>query len=439
MHEYGMRHGSVGQTAKTAVMWSLVFLIVVSQTCVTCRTFPFHSARGFGTSRKAEWIENALIVLRSGKYPRLKIVSYWHENWENKEGPSSLLRIDSSDDALAAYREGIDDPVFTTTPVWKQTDSGYVLDVPPDGEIYLAAFPDFGDTEDNVTTAAMQEFETLSGRPITYAYFSDNWRTNVSFPRDAVETIASYGRVPFIRMMPRSVFWEEGPDPLYSLQAIIDGEYDTNLTRWAIDANNTGIPLIIEFGTEVNGEWFSWNGRWNGGGNTTEYGDPTYPDGPERFRDAYRHIVDLFRDLNVQNITWVFHVDDESLPEEDWNSMAMYYPGDEYVDWIGISVYGPLTWEDEWTPFETLMDIAYPALCNISSSKPLALLEFGADENGGLSNITTVESTTNTMPTTSTTVTAGVQPSLGTRTALIVGSSLLATAVVVVVFARKRR
>ena len=35
---------------------------------------------------------------------------------------------------------------------------------------------------------------------------------------------------------------------------------------------------------------------------------PNFPDGPERFRDAYRHIIDLFRKEGVKNITWCFHV-----------------------------------------------------------------------------------------------------------------------------------
>ena len=51
--------------------------------------------------------------------------------------------------------------------------------------------------------------------------------------------------------------------------------------------------MLVEFGTEMNGFWFPWNGKWNGAGATTGYGDPALPDGPERFRDAYRHVHDV--------------------------------------------------------------------------------------------------------------------------------------------------
>jgi hypothetical protein len=54
-------------------------------------------------------------------------------------------------------------------------------------------------------------------------------------------------------------------------------------------------PLLVEYGTEMNGRWFSWNGVWNGLGVTRGYGDNEEPDGPERFRDAYRYLIDVCR------------------------------------------------------------------------------------------------------------------------------------------------
>jgi hypothetical protein len=60
------------------------------------------------------------------------------------------------------------------------------------------------------------------------------------------------------------------------------------LKIWAQDAKRVGIPIMVKFGTEVNGNWFPWSSILNGGGKTNGYGDPNYPNGPERFRDAYR-------------------------------------------------------------------------------------------------------------------------------------------------------
>jgi len=129
------------------------------------------------------------------------------------------------------------------------------------------------------------------------------------FPKNEVEIIKSSGRIPFIRIMPRTNFDEGGPDPNYTMQKIIDGDFDTELIQWAKDAAAETTPLLAEFGTEVNGNWFPWNGQYNGAGSTTEYGDPKLADGAERFRDAYRHIIDICRQNGATNITWFFHVD----------------------------------------------------------------------------------------------------------------------------------
>ena len=68
------------------------------------------------------------------------------------------------------------------------------------------------------------------------------------------------------------------------------------------------------------------------------YGDPTFPDGPERFRDAFRHFVRLFREEGATNVTWVFHMVQWYAP--DRGPFANYYPGDEYVDWLALSTFG---------------------------------------------------------------------------------------------------
>lgn len=203
-----------------------------------------------------------------------------------------------------------------------QDDDRKVL--PPETGAYHGAFPEFGDFEDKVSGPAIKRFEQAVGKNLAWAYFSNNWfrqkdenecpRPEIKVPQAAVKTIWNHRRdsrvVPFIRMMPRSRMPETAEethalDPIYTLQRIINGEFDAQLAEWARAARRTGIPLMVEFGTEVNGDWFPWNGRYNGGGVTGRYGDPAMADGPERFRDAYRHIVSLFRREGVRNVTWI--------------------------------------------------------------------------------------------------------------------------------------
>jgi hypothetical protein len=256
-----------------------------------------------------------------------------------------------------------------------------VLRPPADGRIYHAAFPDFGGSEDVVSAGRLRAFERLAGKRISWAYFSNNWLGGrVRFPAGRVNTISSAGRLPFIRLMPRSG-WGHGVDPNFPLRRIVEGDWDTELAHWCERARGTGIPLLAEFGTEVNGDWFPWNGRWNGGGRTRGYGDPKLADGPERFRDAYRRIVDICRAEGAVNITWFFHVDASGWPQRPWNRIAAYWPGGAYVDWIGVSDYGPQAPGQRWVSFRNRLDRAYPRLAALSRAAPIAVLEYGATED----------------------------------------------------------
>jgi hypothetical protein len=264
--------------------------------------------------------------------------------------------------------------------------AGEVLAPPPGGKIYRAAFPDFGGPEEGVTAEKIADFERESGQPLSWAYFSNNWDRGIEFPADNVRIIREAGRVPFIRMMARSNFSEGHADKRYTMQSFLDGRWDADLTRWCDGAAAVDGPLLVEFGTEVNGEWFPWNGRWNGGGRTDGYGDPNVPDGPERFRDVYRRIVDTCRTEGADNITWFWHVDVGPSPSAAWNSdFANYYPGDDYVDWIGLSDYGPLVRSEGWESFRSRMDSVYDEIDDLAApgDKPIAVLEYGAREDSG--------------------------------------------------------
>jgi hypothetical protein len=274
-----------------------------------------------------------------------------------------------------------------------------------DEGIYHGAFPEFGETEDLVTGRAITAFEAAVGKNIAWAYFSNNWFVEneegkqwreIRFPREAVLTIWNHREqhriVPFIRMMPRSTWKENNPDPIYTMQNIIDGKFDAELREWArvaksirtLNEPDASIPLIVEFGAEVNGAWFPWSGAQNGGKRKDGYGNPTKADGPERYRDAYRHVINLFRAEHADNIIWAFHVDAHPEPSDEWNNVADYYPGDDYIDLIGISVYGPQEPKDKFETFDQAITVnGVWQKISAMSSKPIAIVEFGIDDVPG--------------------------------------------------------
>ena len=95
-----------------------------------------------------------------------------------------------------------------------------------------------------------------------------------------------------------------------------------------------------------------------------------------------------------ENITWAFHVfppvekSEGNDLHKNWNDIKNYYPGDDYIDWIGLSVYGADAPDSEWRSFTHIMDKAYPVITEISSDKPLAVFEFGVAEYPHLGNKT---------------------------------------------------
>jgi len=268
--------------------------------------------------------------------------------------------------------------LFTFTELFLIKPDSYsqIKVLPPESGIYHTAFSGlYSKGSKIVSTDEVSKFEALVNKKIVWLNFNDNWFDGIKFPAESVKNIYSQGVIPSIRMMPWSKYDKE--DQTYSLDKIIKGDFDKELIQWAKDAKLSSAPLLIDFAPEPNGDWFPWSGVLNGGDEKNKYGSKDKPDATEKFTDAYKHIVNIFKDAGCENITFVFHVNSISAPEEEWNKVTNYYPGDDYVDWIGINIYGPQMWGDPYVRFIDILDKVYPELCSLSTDKPIAILEFG--------------------------------------------------------------
>lgn len=255
---------------------------------------------------------------------------------------------------------------------WSCSSAWATILPPPPGHFYHGVFPGgtTGD-EDDITPQAVRSYEKITGQSVMWVYFSNNWFNTRKFPQQTASWIRDMGKIPFIRLMMRSSSAHMKAESLFTPRAIAEGKFDTDLRRWARAARDFKTPLLVEYGTEVNGEWFGWNGRWDGGDLR----------GPKHFVAAFQHIVTLMRAEGAHNISWVIHFNDHSEPEENWNLARHYYPGDDYVDWIGLSCYGPQAPREKWEDgsFRKNMDDAVNQVAQIATKKPILLLEFGAD------------------------------------------------------------
>lgn len=278
-----------------------------------------------------------------------------------------------------------------------------VLAEPGQG-IYHAASPNIfiGWEERSNERGAIEQFEEMVGKDVAWVSVSNPWfipdeelpctettypeDRGIHFPREDVESALRAETIPSIRMLPYDRCIQTDYEP-YKLKRFLSGEYDEELREWAREAKEIPAPLLVSFGLEMNGFWFPWNLRHNGGLETEGYGDPELYDGHERFRDTYRRIIDIFREEGVENITWVYHVNctwpgDEGNPESDPNA---YYPGDDYIDWIGISCYGSQNPKNDfWWDMSLTFDNVYQQITEsetIGEKKPIALMEYGVTED----------------------------------------------------------
>lgn len=184
------------------------------------------------------------------------------------------------------------------------------VNLPPAATSYLGVYASgLPASYTPVTTFA----NTTGSQPDIVMYYS-GWF--VPFPLAFANTAASHSAAPLVQMDPDGI----------SIAEIADGRYDAYLSSYAEAVRGYGHPVILSFGHEMNGNWYSWG-----------YRSKTPP---KVFIAAWRHMVKLFRALGAKNVTWLWTVniinDGRSgkitRPDPWW-------PGDSYVTWVGIDGY----------------------------------------------------------------------------------------------------
>lgn len=97
------------------------------------------------------------------------------------------------------------------------------------------------------------------------------------------------------------------------LKNINQGEYDITIREMGEWIKATKRPVFLRIGYEFDGEWNHHD--------------------PEAYQLAYRRIVNIFRSTYVENCATVW----QSTGRFDTTYLMQWYPGDDYVDWVGYS------------------------------------------------------------------------------------------------------
>ncbi len=209
--------------------------------------------------------------------------------------------------------------------------------------------------------------------PIVSFYSAWGDKADQQFPTRMVETIDRLGSVPMITWEPWVTDFDErirtnlppkDEREYASLAAISRGDYDFYIVPWARAAAAFHKPIFLRFAHEMNDPYrYPW-GPQNG-------------NKPEDFINAWRRVHSIFEKMSATNVIWVWspHI---SMP---W--FEYYYPGDQYVDWLGMGIlnYGTVAAWSRWWSFHQILEKAYPALSKFN--KPMMVCEFGTVAQGG--------------------------------------------------------
>lgn len=106
--------------------------------------------------------------------------------------------------------------------------------------------------------------------------------------------------------VPLQIAWQ----PEYRLNSVTESV----VRAYARELAEYGQPVYLRFGNEMNGSWVKW------------YGDP------ELYKQKFRLVARIMRE-EAPNVAMVW------APNYVGADYMPYYPGDEWVDWVGVSAY----------------------------------------------------------------------------------------------------
>ena len=179
-------------------------------------------------------------------------------------------------------------------------------------------------------------------RPDVIAVYT---RLNQPLPSAEIKTIARMGALPLLQVNPRFT----------AMSDIAAGKLDAHIMRWARNLHRLHIQVAVSFAHEMNGYWDTWGCTKTSG---------------RLFVKVWRHVHDL---IGTHNVIWVWNVNNI------WKgscSMKARYPGNNYVDWVGMDGY----LRKKTSTFNSVFASTLDKLRHFIYGKPMLIAETGVPE-----------------------------------------------------------
>jgi mannan endo-1,4-beta-mannosidase len=187
---------------------------------------------------------------------------------------------------------------------------------------------------------AVSDFGTLTGTAPSLVLWYMAWGS--PFPQRFATVVDNHGATPLIQLNPTAV----------SMRSVAAGRYDSYLHSYAKQVRAYGHQVVIGFGHEMNGTWYTWG---------------YHHQSPASFVAAWQHVVAVFRRAGAKNVIWLWTVS-HTAPQR----YGAYWPGNKYVTWVGIDGY----MASPGASFKNVFGSAVTAVRRLTS-KPVLLAEVG--------------------------------------------------------------
>jgi beta-mannanase len=260
-----------------------------------------------------------------------------------------------------------------------QASHGYQIGfhMPP-VEDWLSPFDDWA-VELNSVNETFERHNTLVGYFTSWADAEGMYTEFNDFLNDQISSI---GAVPVITWEP----WQaEGgtEQPDYSLDSILQGTHDAYIEQFALDVLSFDKLVVLRLMHEFNGVYYPWAGANNN-------------NDPGKFILVFQYIVNIFKNAGANNAQFMWspnYTADSRVPAPS-NDIEAYYPGDDYVDWIGVSGYNwgsnPLMQAQGWLSFMEIFNGSQfgsflSAMAVAHPSKKVIIAEIGCNNDSAYS------------------------------------------------------
>jgi mannan endo-1,4-beta-mannosidase len=276
-------------------------------------------------------------------------------------------RVEAETSTSAVWADQVAEPLPTFTPQPSATSRKPKV-FPAVGTAFFGVYTDKGPGD----LTDYNGFVQAAGKNPQVMMFSQGWATHKTFDRQPFDRIVNRGMLPMLGWEP----WnyraeskqdtERGTQPEYRLSKISGGAYDTYITDWAKGIKDLGYPVAVRFAHEMNGYWYPWCESANG----NKRGD---------YIAAWRHVHDLFAQAGAKNVIWVWS---PNVVYTGATPLSQLYPGDAYVDWVGLSGYYGTAGMETYQTFEQIYRATLAELKTLSR-RPIVVTETAATDDQG--------------------------------------------------------